>query len=422
MKISVAFLALIAFIHYAFAVKFASYSTPNAGTLSKLNGAGGTAKRTLKLSVDKGQLTFGSLFQFKKLPNYNFAPSSISTRIIGAPAYSRVTIKFAPTTDVPVYLYLKNWVVGTYTFSKPVKVVASNKATAVNQTLTTIIVSKNTFSGIIEILNPVSTLSWKGSIFAGQKVQGGRVKFTFAWVQSKEQNTNPPATTSTPAPTSTTTSAPGPCAGANVGISAQSKINIVNEHNTARATLAVPPAINMKTIKWDDCAALTAYNYLITTACTPDTFTHNLNAKNDYWSLGGRNGATALNSATNPVYVGENWYSAKPDASTDNGCWGGAVKQWTNGEGFLATGSGVCTSYHCSEADWFYGRRNPNGTLCSPASFEDWGHFTQVMWADTEWVGCAYTPSCGTLCNYVIGGNGGLPSEGHPAPILVWQS
>jgi hypothetical protein len=33
------------------------------------------------------------------------------------------------------------------------------------------------------------------------------------------------------------------------------------------------------------------------------------------------------------------------------------------------------------------------------------GHYTQVMWASTRFVGCGYTVSGGTLCNYFPAGN-----------------
>jgi len=200
-------------------------------------------------------------------------------------------------------------------------------------------------------------------------------------------------------------------------------MNVVSDHNLARATQAIPSAINMVTMEWDPILAETAYNYMVRTKCTPSNFSHNSNRSSDYWNLGGRNGG---NSANN-VYVGENWYSNYPDNSTDNVLFGGAVKMWTNGGcrgGSSSYSVWTCTQVVCSEADYFY-NNTVNGAPCSPkgAQFESVGHFTQVMWATTQWVGCAYTSSCGTLCDYVMGGNINLPSVLVPSDAsMVWQS
>jgi hypothetical protein len=119
--------------------------------------------------------------------------------------------------------------------------------------------------------------------------------------------------------------------------------------------------------------------------------------------------------------VGENWYSGKPDNTTD-GVFGGAVKAWTNGgcrSSQYSNGVWSCASVGCSEADYFY-NRVVNGESCSPNGviFGNVGHFTQVMWAKTAWVGCGYTASCGTLCDYVVSGNFNLPST--IAPSAIW--
>jgi len=143
-------------------------------------------------------------------------------------------------------------------------------------------------------------------------------------------------------------------------------------------------------------------------------FQHNAARSQDYWNNGGRNGATSANSASNPVYVGENWYSGAPDNVTDN-VFGGAVKAWTTSRCSSATysnGQWTCTGSKCSEEDYFY----KNGACVG--TFDDYGHFTQNMWAATAWVGCGYTKACGTLCDYVGGGNVNLPPN--PQPSNVW--
>jgi len=82
---------------------------------------------------------------------------------------------------------------------------------------------------------------------------------------------------------------------------------------------------------------------------------------------------------------------------------------WTTGECW--GGGATCTNLKCSEYDYFY-NNVVNGKPCSPNGtvFGNVGHFTQVMWANTGWVGCAWTAGCGTICDYVVAGNMNLPS------------
>jgi hypothetical protein len=87
-------------------------------------------------------------------------------------------------------------------------------------------------------------------------------------------------------------------------------------------------------------------------------------------------------SADYPTYVGENIY-----ASTGGATGPSAVGAWIEEEQDFDKGSCQCS-----------------GTC---------GHYTQVMWAETERVGCALV-SCGSLlfastviCNYAPGGNTG---------------
>jgi hypothetical protein len=189
------------------------------------------------------------------------------------------------------------------------------------------------------------------------------------------------------------------------GLTATQQTNILNEHNQARRTLANPTAANMIELRWDPLLAQTAFNYLTTAGCSP--FDHNPNRETDYHALGGTN--------DNGGGVGENWYSGNPDASTDTAIntgpfmfGGGAVAAWTV-DNCLGISGNTCTDPVCSESDNFYGRtRADGGAQCSNTGLFAVGHFTQVMWATTAWVGCGHTAACGTLCDYAPAGNSGF--------------
>jgi len=104
------------------------------------------------------------------------------------------------------------------------------------------------------------------------------------------------------------------------------------------------------------------------------TFEHNADRTQDYANCGGSG------------YVGENWYSGGPGADD---YFGGATFAWCDYN--WTTG--------CSEKSNFLGI---NG--CSSSSGET-GHYTQVVWASSAYVGCGYTSVGGTVCDYSPGGN-----------------
>ncbi|KAJ3257278.1 Peptidase inhibitor 16 [Boothiomyces macroporosus] len=221
--------------------------------------------------------------------------------------------------------------------------------------------------------------------------------------------TGAPTTTTTDAPTTTTTTPTSTGTNAPLVLTDPVRTQILADHNNARRTLATPVANNMYEMLWDPILEQTAQNYLTNVGCSP-YFTHNPSATQDYINLGGKNGA----------YVGENWYSGGPinsPAYPSEQIFGGATVAWTTGNctGFsLIGGKYVCTSTVCSEESGFYG--GTTGT-CNQLNTVT-GHFTQVMWAKTQNVGCGYTSTCGTLCNYVMGGNYNLPSN--PQPSDIW--
>eukprot|EP01130_Rhizamoeba_saxonica_P011592 TRINITY_DN481_c0_g1_i1.p1 TRINITY_DN481_c0_g1~~TRINITY_DN481_c0_g1_i1.p1 ORF type:complete len:167 (+),score=35.45 TRINITY_DN481_c0_g1_i1:686-1186(+) len=112
-------------------------------------------------------------------------------------------------------------------------------------------------------------------------------------------------------------------------------------------------------MSWDKKLECVAQKYIENIA---GGFSHNSARTSDYADCGGEG------------YVGENWYSGGPDSATEAWVdyeWGG-----------------------CSERDAYYGR-------CNGVT----GHFTQVAWANSEYIGCGYTQSGGTVCNYSPGGN-----------------
>ncbi|KAJ3275498.1 hypothetical protein HDV01_000325 [Terramyces sp. JEL0728] len=231
-------------------------------------------------------------------------------------------------------------------------------------------------------------------------------------------------TTTTAAPTTTTaartttttkittTSSTSTATNAPLVLTDAIRNQILADHNSARRTLATPVANNMYELLWDPKLEQTAQNYLVKSGCTTASFAHNSARTADYLALGGQNGG----------YVGENWYSGGPINSADfpsENVFGGATVEWTTGTCIGASFSGgvfTCSTHAtCSEKDGFYGDKN--GSPCNQENTE-YGHFTQVMWAATQYVGCGYTSQCGTLCDYVQGGNVNLPTN--PQPGDIW--
>jgi len=91
-------------------------------------------------------------------------------------------------------------------------------------------------------------------------------------------------------------------------------------------------------------------------------------------------------------YVGENWYPGSP---VD------AVLRWTTSR-FTASPGGK----RCSEYENYIATHIGAGAshLCDGGPVD---HFVQVMWAKTVQIGCGYTASAGTVCNYSPGRHAG---------------
>ena len=145
---------------------------------------------------------------------------------------------------------------------------------------------------------------------------------------------------------------------------------ILGLHNNYRRWVS-PPAANMQLMRWSSCLEEVANRYL----STCPGFAHNQNRNSD---------AQALGCEASENNVGENlyWYSAY---FTNNSV---PVEAWYDEYQYYDIYSKSC-SYIC-------------------------GHYTQIVWADTNLVGCAKfvaTDNCngdsGTyfICNYAPGGN-----------------
>jgi hypothetical protein len=144
---------------------------------------------------------------------------------------------------------------------------------------------------------------------------------------------------------------------------------ITDAHNVVRAAHGLDP------LEWDPQLAQIAQAWANT--CTnkdsdPSLLDHNENRSNSY-----------------PGYVGENIY-----ASTGTPTPQEAVNWWVG------------------EKQWYHYSNN----TCSAPPNESCSHYTQVVWADTERVGCGVSTCPGItlrnsiVCNYSPGGNtGGRP-------------
>ena len=140
---------------------------------------------------------------------------------------------------------------------------------------------------------------------------------------------------------------------------------LLDGHNRQRRTLA--SSSNMVEMTWDSKLAAVAQAYL--EAGSPQG-THNPGRSTDYAARGGSG------------YVGENWYSGAPSD---------AAEKWTTFVWPVNWGGNGC-----SEEQNYHGTNGCSGTV---------GHYTQVMWAASARLGCGYTATGGTLCNYAPGGN-----------------
>lgn len=107
---------------------------------------------------------------------------------------------------------------------------------------------------------------------------------------------------------------------------------------------------------------------------------HNSNRTNHYEQLIGEN----VNG------VGENWFSGPPTGGSGS-MPEDAVHAWVD---FKWPAAWTGQPADCSEREAFYGE-------CAGMT----GHFTQVLWEGSYKVGCGYTSTHGTTCNYFPPGN-----------------
>lgn len=167
-------------------------------------------------------------------------------------------------------------------------------------------------------------------------------------------------------------------------MTAETRAFIVSEHNRLRRHAVGPggpdfvspvTASNMREMVYDPKLECVAQAYINTIGS--GQFVHNQNRSADYVACGGPGGSS----------VGENWYSGDPqDLLT-----GGATRAWVDFVWPIAWGGNGC-----SERENFHEDRGCDGVVA---------HYSQVLWATTDKIGCGYTPSAGTVCNYAPSGN-----------------
>ena len=179
-------------------------------------------------------------------------------------------------------------------------------------------------------------------------------------------------------------------AGVNHPLTPQQKNQIVQHHNTLRGQVQ-PPAANMQTMVWDDALEVIARDWSV--QCQGSVILkHNDQRASTYTGS-----------------VGENIYGTTGQITDVN--LNGAINLWFN-----------------EYVDYdFETNRCANGKVC--------GHYTQLVWASSNKIGCAITQCSniqygGTLiCNYAPSGNwnGQKPYikadvVASPSPIVVASS
>jgi len=152
---------------------------------------------------------------------------------------------------------------------------------------------------------------------------------------------------------------------------------ILDQHNYYRRTLV--SASNMVQLEYDMKLEQVAQAYLETQG---SNYIHNAGRTADYAKLGGTG------------YVGENWYSSSP---TD------AAEKWTVFVWPKSWGGNGCSEEQNYWAT--YESSSSNGKKYAHCKGGTVGHYTQVMWATSVKVGCGYSATAGTVCNYSPGGN-----------------
>ena len=159
------------------------------------------------------------------------------------------------------------------------------------------------------------------------------------------------------------------------GVSDQEKDVITGKHNEVRSMIAhgevegQPKGTNLKRLVWDDALAAAAQD--IANTCV---FAH-VGVTDGRWSWVGQN-----------LYQWSGWNSAGPENVAAGADWDSAVMSWFN----------EYKDYHYPDS-----------------SSDNTGHYTQVVWADTEVVGCGYAAYVTNedwknkfyVCNYGPGGN-----------------
>lgn len=176
---------------------------------------------------------------------------------------------------------------------------------------------------------------------------------------------------------------------------------LLNKHNSLRDTVAryglstgrdQPTASYMNALFYDPGLALLAQNYLNSQSSCYGVG-HNSNRKSQFYSTFQSKAAFSYSEGDG---IGENlmWSSAAWSDTTAQ-----AVSQAETG--------------WWDEYQWYY----YSGEACYPPTSDDsCGHYTQMAWADTRYVGCGQR-SCSdgsgivTLCNYYPSGNMGSDFE-----------
>ncbi|KAF2886690.1 hypothetical protein ILUMI_19482 [Ignelater luminosus] len=154
------------------------------------------------------------------------------------------------------------------------------------------------------------------------------------------------------------------------GVSANDQVTIINKHNALRLQLAKgnvsgqPTACNMKVLKYD--SRLADETQKIANTCK---FSH-VTVHDSRWT-----------------WIGQNLHISSSTSLTGGADWNAAVQHWFN-----------------EHKDYHYPENSKSET----------GHYTQVAWADSEYVGCGYTSYENGdgyqykklyVCNYGPGGN-----------------
>jgi hypothetical protein len=155
-------------------------------------------------------------------------------------------------------------------------------------------------------------------------------------------------------------------------LSTASMTSVLTTHNQYRSD--VPSAANMIRLEWSNVLQLTAQNYVKN--CV---FQHNSNRTAE-----AQGNALLLGYSTSLYsYVGENLY-------------------WTSATGGQYGVSAV-SSWNSENSSYTY-------TTVTSTNFAATGHYTQNIWANTQYVGCAQYDCTGTslggtivLCNYATG-------------------